>query len=151
MRIYLPLMDADRKNLLAASRGLPLDAGRRAWALTDVARADRADEDAEDLEYDALQDAVFAALARDPGGDPLRRALVIAGDVPDGDLVESSEDGGAYGVVTRTATTVRIAALHVTELGARAIDEDDTDPALLWFDASEGPAALDYCAEVSSR
>lgn len=146
MRIYVPIIEADRPRLRSGAPQLPLEEGRPAWALTVTARRDRDQEDPEDLEYDALQDAVFAALVSEPQGDPARRAIVVAGDVPDGDLVEASEGGGAYGVVTASATTLRIASLHVTELGARAIDEDDTDPALLWFDRSEGATALEYAA-----
>ena len=75
---------------------------------------------------------------------PSQKVLVIAADVPDGALVPATEDGGAFGVALGTGSSGRIASFHVTELDAAAADEDDTDPALLWFDASEGPSALAY-------
>lgn len=146
MRIYLPVDPSEHEPLRAGAGDLELAAGRGAWAVTASARADRPDEDAEDLEYDALQDAVYAALTAGEGTDPRRRVLVAAGDVPDRAVAEAGEEAGAYGVVLIAPAALRIAALHVTELGAQAIEEDDTDPALLWFDASEGAQALAYLA-----
>lgn len=146
MRIYLPVDPSEHDPLRAGARTLELAPGRAAWAVTAAARADRPEEDGEDLEYDALQDAVYAGLVAGEGTDPRRRVLVVAGDVPDRAVAEAGEEAGAYGVVLTAPAALRIAALHVTELGARAIEDDDTDPALLWFDASEGAAALEYRA-----
>ncbi|EWS80813.1 hypothetical protein BF93_01665 [Brachybacterium phenoliresistens] len=150
MRIYLPVTPAEHAALRSGAGALELPAGRSAWAVHASARTDRPGEDPEDLEYDALQDAVHVALTSGPQEDPDRRALVVAGDVPDRAVVESPEEGGAYGIELPAPATLRIAAFHVSELGARAVEADDTDPALLWFDASEGAAALDY-AEAPSR
>ncbi|MGO1226264.1 MAG: DUF6912 family protein [Brachybacterium sp.] len=147
MRIYLPLTDQDRRTLEGAGARLDLEAGRTAWAVTVEARADRSGEDEEDLEYDALQDAVHVAFST---GRSSARALVIAADVPDGALSPGAEDSGVFGVVLREATSARIASLHVTEQDAAAAHADDTDPALLWFDTSEATDALDYLDAAAS-
>lgn len=143
MRIYLPLTPNDRPVLESAGERLELTAGRMAWAVTAEARADRPGEDEEDLEYDALQDAVHIALSQ---GSETARALVIAADVPDAATAPAAEQGGAFGISLREAVPARVASFHVTELDAAAAAADDTDPALLWFDASEGAAALEYLA-----
>lgn len=141
MRIFLPLIAEDRPSLTDDEPELLLEVGRAAWAVTPSARADRPDEDPEDLEYDALQDAVHVGLMT---GARTSRALVIAADVPDSALGGAEDTGGAYGVVTLRETTARVAALHVTEQDAEGADADDTDPALLWFDASEADEAIAY-------
>lgn len=140
MRIYLPLQPTDRETLQSAQGRLELETGRAAWAVTQTARQDRPGNDEEDLEYDALQDAVHVALQ---AADPTSRALVIAADVP-GSALDTAEDGGAFGVQLTEMTSARLASMHVTELDAAAAAADDTDPALLWFDISEGPEALAY-------
>lgn len=139
MRIYLPLADEDRPALLSARREIDLPAGREAWAVTTEARADRPGEDIEDLEYDAVQDAVHVALQ---AVEPDARALVMAADVADKALEGATSTGGAYGVRLVSGARAVIASFHVTEQDARTAEQDDTDPALLWFDASEGPSAL---------
>lgn len=139
MRIYLPLAPEDRPALLAARREIDLPAGREAWAVTAEARSDRPGLDIEDLEYDAIQDAVHVALQ---ASAPASRALVIAADVTDQAVEPHTASGGAYGVRLRTGARAVIASLHVTEQDARTAEQDDTDPALLWFDSSEGPGAL---------
>lgn len=141
MRIFLPLSVEDRTVISASGLQLDLVAGRAAWAVTAEARSDRSGEEEEDLEYDAIQDATHIALS---SAAPDARAMVIAADVSDAALQPAGETGGAYGVVTVTATGARVASFHVTELDARAAAADDTDPALLWFDVSEGPAALAF-------
>ncbi|MGP5077467.1 DUF6912 family protein [Brachybacterium alimentarium] len=141
MRIYLPLTDPDRLALSSASTQLELPEGRSAWGVTASARTDRPDQDEEDLEYEAIQDAVHVALL---AGAADARALVIAADAPDNAFEEAAESGGAFGLRTRVATHARIASMHVTELDAAAADADDTDPALLWFDPSETADALTY-------
>lgn len=159
MRIYVPVTEEDREALAASptpSR-LPLGPGRPAWAVTPSARAERPGEDAEDLEYEALQDAVYADLTGIGGGSTTasataqsRRHGVIAGDVPDHLLAEASQTGGAFGVKVETAAQMEVASVHVTEHSTEHILADDTDPALLWFDSSEVPAALAYLAERSA-
>lgn len=139
MRIYLPLAGEDRPALLSARRELDLPAGREAWAVTVEARADRPGEDIEDLEYDAVQDAVHVALQT---VEPHARALVMAADVADKAVEGATDTGGAYGVRLVSGARAVIASFHVTEQDARTAEQDDTDPALLWFDASEGPSAL---------
>lgn len=141
MRIYLPLTTEDRVALESSAPGLELAAGRQAWGVHAEALRDRPGQDEEELEYDALQDAVHIAYLCGP---PDRRACVIAADVSDGALEVAGEGAGAFGVVTAAPTQARIASFHVTELDAAAADADDTDPALLWFDTSEGGDALAF-------
>ena len=140
MRIYLPLTATDRASLEPASTRLELPAGRAAWAVTASAERDFPGEDLEDLEYEALQDAVHVAYG---AGDATARALVLAADVPDAVLGEAP-DGGAFGVLLSSSASARIASFHVTELDAAAAEADDTDPALLWFDVVEAREALAY-------
>ncbi|MCT1910465.1 DUF6912 family protein [Brachybacterium paraconglomeratum] len=140
MRIYLPLTATDRASLELASTRLELPAGRAAWAVTASAERDFPGEDLEDLEYEALQDAVHVAYG---AGSPTQRAMVIALDVPDAAIGDAA-DGGAFGVLLGTPASARIASFHVTELDAAAAEADDTDPALLWFDVVEAREALAY-------
>lgn len=141
MRLYLPLTPQDRPAIQEARTRIDLDEGRAAWAVTTEASSDRPGEDEEDLEYEALQDAVHVAFtaARED-----QRVLVIAADVPDRAIVPATEDGGAFGIRLRERCSARIASFHVTEQDARTADADDTDPAVLWFDAGEGPDAIAF-------
>jgi len=140
MRIYLPLTASDRSSLELASTRLELAAGRTAWGVTASAQRDFPGEDLEDLEYEALQDAVHVAYG---AGSSTERALVLAADVPDS-AVREAADAGAFGILLDTHASARIASFHVTELDAAAAEADDTDPALLWFDAAEATEALAY-------
>lgn len=140
MRIYLPLTASDRAALELASIRLELAEGRAAWAVTAAAQRDFPGEDLEDLEYEALQDAVHVAYGTRSAN---QRALVVAADVPDAALGEAA-DGGPFGTVLVSSASARIASFHVTELDAAAAEADDTDPALLWFDAAEAADALAY-------
>lgn len=146
MRIYVPLTSADPGTWDRAPgrRTCPLPPETAAWAVTASARGDRPGEDIEDLEYEALQDAVYAALENGPSPvQGARRVAVIAGDVAD-DAVREAEAGGAFGIRIARRAELRIASVHVTEQGAEAVRADDTDPALLWFDVAESDDALDY-------
>src|SRR5690625_905919 len=141
MRIFLPLTTEDRTDIAALASRLSLSEGRAAWAVTAEARSDRAGEDEEELEYDAIQDAVHIALGTVA---PQSRVMVIAADVPQTALEPAEDSGGAYGVAVTSPAEAAIASFHVTELDASSAEKDDTDPALLWFDATEGPQALAY-------
>lgn len=147
MRIYLPLTAPDRAVLETASPYLELPAGRSAWAVTAEARTDRPDTEEEELEYDALQDAVHVALT---AAEPSARALVIAVDVEEQLVQPAGDSGGAFGIRLAATASARIASFHVTELDAAAAEADDTDPALLWFDVGESPEALAYLAGAVS-
>lgn len=155
MRIYLPLADTDRFALEtvapgAASVRVRVEQGRLAWGVSAAARSERPSEDAEDLEYEAIQDAVYAALESSPASvTGARRVAVIAGDVSDGAVEDASAEAGAFGLRIVRAEDLRLASLHVTEQGADTVRADDTDPALLWFDVAEVPAALTYLREVA--
>lgn len=141
MRIYLPLIAQDRPALQEGRRVIDLDAGRAAWAVTAEASADRPGQEVEDLEYEALQDAVHVAFT---AAEQTARVLVIAADAPDDVIAAETEDGGAFGIRLRERRSAKIASFHVTEQDAEAAAADDTDPALLWFDGGEGPDALAF-------
>lgn len=140
MRIYLPLTATDRASLELASTRLELPAGRAAWAVTASAERDFPGEDLEDLEYEALQDAVHVAYG---AGSPTQRAMVIALDVPDAAIGDAA-DGGAFGVLLGTPASAAAASSSVTWKLAIRAEADDTDPALLWFDVVEAREALAY-------
>ena len=142
MRIFLPLTAPDEHVLREGSTRVPLAHHRAAWAVHPAAQAAQPGTDPEDLEYDALQDAIHVAFSALPAGAADARAVVLAADVPDAAVTQDA-DGGAYGV-RLDETEARLAALHVTELGQADADASDTDPAVLWFDASEARDALDY-------
>lgn len=139
MRIYLPLLAQDRPALREGRALIDLEPGRAAWAVTSEASADRPGQDEEDLEYEALQEAVHVAFT---AAERSERVLVIAADAPDDVIDAATEEGGAFGIRMRERRPARIASFHVTEQDAATAEADDTDPALLWFDAGEGQDAL---------
>lgn len=141
MRIYLPLLAQDRPALQEGRRLIDLEPGRAAWAVTSEASADRPAQDEEDLEYEALQDAVHVAFT---AAEHSARVLVIAADAPDDVIDAATDEGGAFGIRLREPRSAKIASFHVTEQDAEAAEADDTDPALLWFDAGEGQDALAF-------
>lgn len=142
MRVYLPVLPAEHDLIRSGAARLPIAAGRDAWRVGAEARAS-VPGDEEDLEYEAMQDAVHVALGAAEAGS---RALIVAGDVPDALIGEGDPTTGLYGATAISDAQLKIASLHVTELDASAAAASDTDPALLWFDAQEGAAALDYLA-----
>ena len=139
MRIYLPLLAQDRPALREGRALIDLEPGRAAWAVTSEASADRPGQDEEDLEYEALQEAVHVAFT---AAERSERVLVIAADAPDDVIDAATEEGGAFGIRMRERRSARIASFHVTEQDAATAEADDTDPALLWFDAGEGQDAF---------
>lgn len=144
MRIFLPARAADQDLLRTGARRLPLEPGRTVWGVSEAARSQSPDDDTEDLEYEAIQDAVYAGLLATEAPD--RKLVVLAGDVPDAALGPDADESGLYGMRLEREETFVLASVHVTELDAQSVADDDTDPALLWFDASEAPDALDYAA-----
>lgn len=146
MRIFVPMGSSDWTQLRASSRNVTLEAGRVAWALTREARADRPTADPEDLEYDALQDAVFYALTSLANENENSRVAVMAVEVPES-AASAATDLGAYGITLHEGHG-RLASIHVTELGRHDAEASDEDPALLWFDPSEIATAEAYaCGE----
>lgn len=142
MRIFLPLTDQDEHALREGRRRLELEMDRPGWAVHAAARSENPAADLEDLEYDALHDAVHVAFSAQPEYPRDARAAVLAVDAPEVSVREA-DDAGAYGVVVRPGH-VRLDALHVTEAGRAEAEASDTDPALLWFDPSESVRALEY-------
>jgi hypothetical protein len=157
MRVYLPLTLAE----LGSASGEGLVPGpMAAHAVTPAIREWYVSGDLEELEYAALTEAAEASLrliASSPGVG--RRRVVVAADVPDGDV--SPRDDSRF----RSAVTVladvplsRVASVHVDELEAESVVEaavaalpaadagdDDAQFALdeaeatelLWYDVTE--------------
>lgn len=144
MRIYVPLQPVDADALRSGSSRLELATGRVVWGVAPAARRDRPDADAEELEYDAIQDATYQGIEDAvAAGSGEQAVLVIAGDAPDGGLEDASGTAGAFGLRAREPLPVRVASVHVTALSALSARADDTDPALLWFDAAEAATAVE--------
>src|SRR5699024_7816120 len=141
MRIYLPLLAQDRPVLRERRAFIDLEPGQAAGAGTSEESADRPGQDAEVREYEELQDAVHVAFT---AAERSERVLVIAADAPDDVIDAATEEGGAFGIRMRQRRSARIASFHVAEQDAAEAEADDTDPALLWFDAGEGEDALAF-------
>lgn len=135
MRIFLPLTEIAAHD--AGAHRLDLAEGTLVWGCTAEAVRE-VGGDTEDLEYEALQDAVHVAFQAGDG-----RAVVLAGDVPDRDLGDGPEESGLYGLRICRPTVMQLASRHVSELTRAEAEASDTDPALLWFDVSEGARALE--------
>ena len=164
MRVYVPLT---LSGLAAAHRAGEIGPGPlTAYAVTPALREWYVSDDIEELEYAALNRAAAASLrliAGDP--DAVRRRVVIAADVPDGQAVadpDHSLDPSSLGEV-RIASAVALAkaaAVHVdaddaekdvaeaaSVLGAADLGDDDAqflldgaeDHELLWFGVQEIP------------
>lgn len=134
MRVFLPLTGSLAHDPQAVQIELP--AGTLLWGCTAGARAEIGGDE-EDLEYEAIQDAAHVAFGAGEG-----RAVVIAGDVPDRALADGPDEAGLFGLVTTVDARMRIASRHVSELTRAQAEASDEDPALLWFDVSEGARAL---------
>lgn len=135
MRVFLPRpLD---ESILALGDLVTLPAGTVLFACTAEARSSIGGDE-EDLEYEALQDAVHVAFTQGPG-----RAVVLAGDVRDADLADGPQETGLFGLVAARETVLRAAAWHVSELEREAAEASDTEPALLWFDTSEAVRVLE--------
>ncbi|WP_371796077.1 hypothetical protein [Streptomyces sp. NBC_01718] len=164
MRVYVPLT---LSGLAAAHRAGEIGPGPlTAYAVTPALREWYVSDDIEELEYAALNRAAAASLrliAGDPGA--VRRRVVVAVDVPDGQAVadpDHSLDPSSLGEV-RIASAVALAkaaAVHVdaddagkdvaaaaSVLGAADLGDDDAqfvvdgaeDHELLWFGVQEIP------------
>ncbi|MET7859942.1 hypothetical protein ABZS81_22535 [Streptomyces sp. NPDC005318] len=164
MRVYVPLT---LSGLAAAHRAGEVGPGPlTAYAVTPGLREWYVSDDIEELEYAALNRAASASLrliAGDPGA--VRRRVVVAVDVPDGQAVadpDHSLDPSSLGEVRIASTVplVKAAAVHVDAedaekdvaaaaavLGAADLGDDDAqftvdgaeDHELLWFGVQEIP------------
>ncbi|WP_058233792.1 DUF6912 family protein [Devriesea agamarum] len=148
MRCYVALPATDDN--LPTGQAWVLPDHHDVYALTAARRAEQPNADRDDLEYDVQLDAVHAAVTR---ADRARIVLVTVDLKSSAILHEPGRGEAGAGldnavVQCRAGTVGRILSLHVTELGARAIDQDDVEPALLWFDATELDEALQYARSV---
>ncbi|WP_406411260.1 hypothetical protein OG923_21175 [Streptomyces halstedii] len=167
MRVYVPLTLSG----LATAHGAgeigpgPLTA----YAVTPSLREWYVSDDIEELEYAALNRAASASLRLIAGRpDEVRRRVVVAVDVPDGDAVVDPDqilDASSLGEVriARAVALAKAAAVHVdaddaekdvtaaaAALGAADLGDDDArftvdgaeDHELLWFGVQEIPGLI---------
>ncbi|MBW8806821.1 MAG: hypothetical protein JF587_23635 [Catenulisporales bacterium] len=164
MRVYLPATLSALAELHKTGRLAP--APLTAYAVTPALREWYTEGDSEELEYAAMTDAARASLrmlADSP--EAVRRRVVVAAEVPDGQAVPVF-DGAEPGLVTVTAEVPLgwVASLHVDDpavldevalavvlLGAAEAGDEDAaftvdgldDHELLWYATQELPDLLD--------
>jgi hypothetical protein len=120
-----------------------------AYAVTPAVREWYPDGDVEELEYEATLAAAAASLRRlaaEPSGP--RRRVVVAADIPDGQVTAGPGDDDPARVTVHGAVLLaRVASVHV--------DEADLDPTadpdeheLLWYATQEiGDLLVDTLSE----
>jgi hypothetical protein len=158
MRVYLPTTLA----ALAAAHAAgefpgPLDG----HAVTGAVREWYTSGDLEELEYAAFNEAVEGSLRLLAGAEGPRRRVVVAADVPDGDVRPRADGRYRSAVTVASVVPLRsVASVHVDEVGAQpvvaeavaalpAADSGDDDARfaldeaeateLLWYDVTEIP------------
>lgn len=117
MRVYLPATTTTLQQLLDSGEVGP--APITAFAVTPGLREWYVDDDLEELEYAATTEAARASLRLiDGDGTAAARRVVIAADVPDGEV--SVRDDLDRGVVRLAAVlpVARIASVHVDDVEA---------------------------------
>ncbi|MGB3830026.1 MAG: hypothetical protein WA962_14755 [Ornithinimicrobium sp.] len=140
-RMYFPLAPAHVAELHARGR---LEAGLRAFAVTDAIRAAEPEADEELWEFLALQDA--ASCARTAGGPVVVAAADIAD--PSGDTMSSDPTRGV--LTTIPLLLADVASLHLGDdaLGSSgpsaAQHRDDEHIELSWFDTTELAQVVRY-------
>lgn len=123
MRVYVPMLLAELGEVAVAGR-LP---ERAPFAVTDAVRALDATADEEDLEFEAMCQALDAARALGAG-----RRVVASADVPDAS--GTGEDARLDAAVT--VALADVVSFHVEEdEGEVGAGYDD----LLWYDVTELP------------
>jgi len=166
MRVYVPLTLPALRAAHGAGELAPASGATVAYAVTPGLREWYVSDDSEELEYAALNRAAQASLrllAVDPGTP--RRRVVLAADVPDGDVSFDPDHGldpGSLGEVRIEVPVVlsKAAAVHVDAgdaeadvtaaadaLGAADMGDDDArftvdgaeDHELLWYATQEIP------------
>jgi len=138
MRVYFPATPAILADLARTGELGP--APLRGYAVTEAVREAYGESDEEELEYLATGLAAedsFRLLAA--AAPPAARRVVIAAELPDGQVDESGEPLGAV-TLGHVVPISAVAAFHVDDPDF-AIDPDDPDGAadqeLLWYAAQE--------------
>lgn len=147
MRIYLPAVPSE----LASGAGSLL--GHAVTGRLGIAAPDEDDEGLEMIALLAAADDSVRRLTELAGSDERPLRVVVAADVPDGEV--SLEDGGLPTLVRlrRPVTRDEIRAIHVDEqsaadeVAAAAAGDDDAfervaELDLLWYDPSERDTIL---------
>lgn len=133
MRVYIPRTPRQ----ITARGSLPPGTRLTAFAVRQGDGAESADP--EELEYEAMLTAAYAAAGSLLGSEPDSRVAVLAADSP---LTSGPDADGNVGL--EVGSRFRPVSVHVSEAGAAAIEADDTAPDLLWFDISETGEAARY-------
>lgn len=138
MRVYIP-----RTPRQITSRGTqPPGTRLTAFAVRPGAGAEPVDP--EELEYEAMLTATYAAVASLLESEPRSRVAVLAADSP----LTTGPDADGH-VELEVGPQFRPVSVHVSEAGASEIEADDTAPDLLWFDISETGEAARYAQRAS--
>src|SRR4051812_7112799 len=113
MRVYLPTTLA---GLAAASASGVFEGPLDGHAITGGVREWYVSGDLEELEYAAFTDAVEASLRLLAGADVPRRRVVVAADVPDGDVTPRPRERYRSAVAVTSAVRLRdVASVHRSE------------------------------------
>ncbi|MBM6546902.1 hypothetical protein JNO54_12255 [Janibacter sp. YIM B02568] len=123
-RVYLGLVESD---LAEVARSTTVPAAL-AFGVTDAERTARPAEDEEDLEFEAMCEALDAAGSR--RRTKSERRVVASADVP------SAQDGQGWSVVLPgTVALEDVVSFHVEESEGTSAGEGYDD--LLWYDVTE--------------
>ncbi len=138
-RVYLPA-DADDLRIIVAGQPWPMT-GRAAFAVTQAARLAFADDDEEDLEYDAFLCASRHGTRPEPeAGSGLVVSLDVEAELVDdtpAQITQGHADQHGFVVAVRgEAAVTQVVAIHAPDPAGGPDDE------LLWYDVSEASALL---------